>query len=112
MDLQAAVENGKSAKTVTMPWVVIPKDGREIAIIDAESLRTLIEHAERSDALLAVVAKLEADPHSFGTQNCSTCRQITETLCRPFGCCNYPGSMYQQMYQQMYQRKEGGDVSS
>lgn len=28
----------------------------------------------------------EADPHSFSTRGCSTCRAVSGLLARPFGC--------------------------
>jgi len=41
---------------------------------------------QQRDELLAALESLEKDNHTYQTRPCPTCRKITSTLGRPFGC--------------------------
>lgn len=56
-----------------------------LALIAA--VRRADERVREERAIAEEVARrFEADPHYFGTRPCPTCRDITESLGRDFGC--------------------------
>lgn len=50
-------------------------------------LRITIDNlTQQRDELLEALKTLEIDNHTYQTRPCPTCREITKTLGRPFGC--------------------------